>query len=125
MPCYDNLSRMEKEVLIMKQSPRLTAFYNAYHDWLEAGAPIENSYEFSRHWGLCTSIIFCSNSKYCASAAEMTRQFKMAGLDKFYPFGENEYETGSSSDTQHLDKNRIAWVKAHLTNEVDEKFTLL
>ena len=109
----------------MKQTPELTAFYNAYHDWLEAGAPAKNKYGFKRYLGLCSNIKDGMNSKYILEECEMKSQFEKAGLCEIYPFGEDAYNVGNMADAQHLDKNRIAWVKAHLTEEVDEKFTLI
>lgn len=115
----------------MKQSKELTAFYNAYNDWLEAGAPEENEYNFHRHGGLCYNIIYIGAIAYGTKKLvgelipELKEQFEKAHLDKDYPFGRWIYLVARYNDTQHLDPNRIRWVKSHLTEEVEEKFELI
>lgn len=108
----------------MKQSPELTAFYNAYNDWLEAGAPDENKYDFSRSNGLCYNLEYGFDGKR-REIFEMKEQFKKAGLDTIHPFGKEIFLAAHAQKVQHLDPNRIKWVKAHLAEEVDEKFELV
>ena len=110
----------------MKQSSKLTVFYNAYHDWLMNGAPIHNI--FSRKYGLCRNLnrfYDYGDYKYDPYLHEMRNQFFYACLNTEYPFGEDRYYNSFTSQTAHLDPNRIAWVKAHLTEEVNNNFTLI
>ena len=111
-----------------RQSKRLTKFYNAYNDWLEAGAPEDNEYGFSRKIGLCGSIAYYYEKQSLSVSqkviAEQTRQFIAAGLDKGYPFGYSAYYVGMSNNNNHLDPNRVAWVKAHLKRQIKKEFTL-
>lgn len=108
------------------QSQLLTEFYNAYNDWLEAGAP--DGVMFHREVGLCSNIASWGNSTkfdhvggdpafstVATLRYEMTMQFDADGLSKHYPFGNlSEYTDCRNNSTQHLDPKRIAWVKAHL-----------
>ena len=110
------------------QSKELTAFYNAYNDWLEAGAPDKNEYSFSRRDGLCFLLYqffdkvgeTCDNA--CRISKEMKNQF-VSAQSEVYPFGMSNYYERAKNNTQHLDPIRIRWVKAHLTEEVEKEFT--
>ncbi|AXH72680.1 MAG: hypothetical protein [Caudoviricetes sp.] len=125
MICCLYRNGIHKELFNMKQSRELTKFYNAYHDWLMNGAPIHDI--FSRCAGLCHNLtLYCVRNKIDKNfSKQMGKQFEKAGLDKEYPFGEEQYINCFMNDTSHLDPNRIAWVKAHLTEEVNKKFTLV
>ena len=131
------------------QSKELTSFYNAYNEWLEAGAPEHNDYRFLRSVGLCSALrkyssirkwagvfkhvisqenidIDIDNLMVCDKtiSLEMESQFDKANLDTKYPFGEIEFCRGVQHESNYLDPNRIRWVKAHLTEEVDMESTL-
>ena len=107
----------------MKQSHELTAFYNAYNDWLKNCA-IDNI--FSCCTGLCHNLAMYCNRHLIDKRIlllEMKNQFLTAGLDIDYPFGRKQYIYRIVNNNSYLDPNRFAWVKAHLTEEVNEKFT--
>lgn len=108
----------------MTQSELLTEFYNAYNDWLLAGAP--SSPWFSRFQGLCGNLVRVAaklehhhhQHHHVDAQYEMLTQFKEAGLDKAYPFGGPAvYDNEAENDTAHLNQARIDWVKAHLYSE--------
>lgn len=124
----------------MTQSKQLTEFYNAYNDWLEAGAPervrvvkflpwITKAATFTRYNGLCInlsrwakSIIKADNITTTALVREQEALFHDAGLSRYYPFDALDYANLSNTSynlrsrigTVHECPKRIAWVKAHL-----------
>ena len=115
------------------QSKELISFYNAYNEWLEAGAPEKNDFGFERTSGLCDSLLYyyfltkyrtLEEFDYLKTKKQLKEQFKMSNLDSKYPFGVENYSKRWDNNTQHLDPNRIAWVKSHLTEEVDMEFIL-
>lgn len=102
------------------QSDELTAFYQDYLAWVEAGAVEVDSdlYGYSRGSGLCSSLSnFCWRHEYYQYVFhhEMKKQFEDAGLSSKIPFNSNigEYSTESIDDTIHLNPKRITWVKDH------------
>ncbi len=102
----------------MSQSKKLTEFYNAYNNWLNAGAP--NYEPFSRTAGLCYGIMTFSDEN-CKVArilkSEMRKQFDAADLDNCTPFNndENYYADESDDRSMHLNPKRIEWVRSHLS----------
>lgn len=118
----------------MKQSEELTKFYRAYNDWLDADAPRDNRYGFYKDIGLCGNLVsFYKNGELVIPSHadmqtlqvirnEMRDQFLYAGLDAQYPFGERKYIRQRRDCSQHLDPNRIRWVKSHLETTVEEDF---
>lgn len=96
---------------------QLAEFYEAYSDWIDAGAP--ESEPFSRRVGLCGSIfLYLAMKGYPIKDRKITlemmrAQFVKAGLDREYPFNnqENSYRMESINGLIHTNKNRIAWVK--------------
>lgn len=104
----------------MKQSESLTAFYDAYLDWLNKRA---RSKKFSRKEGLCTNLIRFlgheDDGKACIPEIdEIQKQFGAAGLDRVLPFNSRaEGDPGYCNETfagkAHTNKKRVAWVKAH------------
>jgi hypothetical protein len=112
----------------MSQSDELTAFYQAYVDWLDVGAPEtvlhpKNPFEFLRGVGLCGNLrLFCFQHScyghHTMYAGEMIRQFVEAGLDKQYPFNryskdENSMSIEMRQDTCHINPKRLQWAKNH------------
>lgn len=91
----------------------LREFYQAYADWVDAGAPDGNP--FRREWGLCTNLYFFG---YCDDDLlyEMSKQFEAAGLDPELPFNKDwdDYAREYKEDGSHLNAVRIQWVKDHL-----------
>lgn len=115
--------------LFKRQSKELTAFYRAYNEWLEVGAPdeyhyIDNPNGFIPELGLCNALKkFCTKNnisyKIKSLSIEMEFQFFKKGLSTIYPFGEKEYDT-SVENTGTLcchQPKRIQWVKDHLKPE--------
>lgn len=96
------------------QSKELTAFYRAYKQWLDDGAPDKDP--FHRCCGLCVSVEDFITEPFTVEE-ELHYQFKDAGLNPDYPFGEWNYEYRSSNWEQHLDPLRIKWVEDHLKPE--------
>ena len=96
---------------------QLAEFYEAYSDWIDAGAP--ESEPFSRRVGLCGSLCLYLTGKGCICPVRdmalklMKSQFIKAGLSRDYPFNnaENSYYVECINATIHTNKNRIAWVK--------------
>lgn len=96
---------------------QLAEFYEAYSDWIDAGAP--ESEPFSRRVGLCGSLCSHLASKGCRFPERdmalqlMKSQFIKAGLSRDYPFNnaDNPYCLESIDAAIHTNKNRIAWVK--------------
>lgn len=96
---------------------QLAEFYEAYSDWIDAGAP--ECEPFSRRSGLCGSLCSYLASNGCNLTVRymalqlMKSQFIKAGLSRDYPFNnaENSYYVECVSGTIHTNKNRIAWVK--------------
>ena len=89
----------------------LKEFYQAYAAWLDAGAP--SLEPFNRSSGLCANIVIFTDEPR-ELLREMKSQFKAAGLDSGYPFGcEGVYYMQCRNATQHLNPERIEWVRKH------------
>nr|UWG25963.1 MAG: hypothetical protein [Bacteriophage sp.] len=103
---------------------QLAEFYEAYSDWIDAGAP--ESEPFSRRVGLCGSLCSYIASKGCRSQVRdmalqlMKSQFIKAGLSRDNPFNnaDNSYYVECINWAIHTNKNRIAWVKREWKNYV-------
>ena len=98
----------------MKQSQKLTDFYNAYNNWINNGA--KDCYEFDRRSGLCHSLD--RFSKFSKDPNwEMKAQFAQARLNTVYPFDKDnfDFEHNSHHYVMHLNLKRIQWVKDHLS----------
>ena len=104
---------------VQGQSDELTAFYQAYRDWLDAGAIYKNTFEFHRGVGLCGNLrLFCFIYGVFGQSQlfldELEQQFNAADLDKNYPFSSAEiYRLEVERDTAHLNPKRIQWVRDH------------
>lgn len=96
---------------------KLAEFYEAYSDWIDAGAP--EGKPFSRKCGICVSLTLHLKDigltpKEREQARKLMRsQFIKAGLNGDYPFNNRElpYLTESARGMIHTNKNRIQWVK--------------
>lgn len=86
-------------------SDALRAYLADWLAWTERGAPMNE--QFSRLFGLCYNAFQTTHSVY----DELCDIF---GED--YPFGEHDYYRRNEARTQHLDPNRLAWVRANLPN---------
>lgn len=106
-----------------KQSELLTAFYRAYLEWVESGAPDEQP--FRRDRGLCSNfdkfiLSNCqSDDKYVLFKElnkELKDQFTEAGLCQSFPFNDGSFEyfyNECQSGYPWKNPVRIDWVKSH------------
>lgn len=101
----------------MPQSELLTLFYQAYTEWLAAGAPESNP--FSRHHGLCGALRQWANRNdqlaYRAMHEEMIAQFMHHSTSFLHPFHTftQEYNREVDRGEAHLNRDRIKWAKDH------------
>ncbi|AXH72693.1 MAG: hypothetical protein [Caudoviricetes sp.] len=108
----------------MKQSSKLTKFYNEYYNWILS----DNAHHdiFYNSCGLCHNLLmYCNRNGINKNLVkEMKKQFKKAKLDALYPFGKKQYITCKENNNfRRGDANRIAWVKSHLKKKIKKKFT--
>jgi len=89
-------------------SDKLKAYLQDWLDWVERGAPDWKPYY--RVSGLRNNTVFYDVSLHDQLHSELMQMFN----GKPYPFGFKEYYERSNNATQHLDPNRIAWVREQL-----------
>lgn len=102
------------------QSYDLSCFYQSIYQWIEEGCP--------QHPAFTTDRAICINlwrwAKICAGLSrdrattldeELTRQFKVAGLDPTIPFNMHSATYAEERDTRTLYENprRLKWIKNH------------
>lgn len=87
--------------------PETRQFLREWLVWAEAGAG-EHRY-FKRFIGLCTPAERYDGDNGTAVYGDLLRAFGFG-----YPFGFNAYNQAWANDTQHLDPNRLAWVRANV-----------
>lgn len=92
------------EIKRYDMSDDLRAFLRSWLEWVEAGAPPRKPY--ARHTGLCGAA-----SKY---SYDVYDELYALFLPEPYPFGADEYEDAAVNNTQHLDPNRLAFVRANM-----------
>lgn len=103
---------------------QLRDFYRAYRKWAADGAPVENVHGFHRGVGLCTNLANWVDSLRGYPAEHrwaetrrlkkaMLAQFEAAGHETAHPFGYDAYQEAQRKCIQHLDQNRLAWVREH------------
>ena len=112
----------------MAQSDELTAFYQAYLAWLNAGAPETNVFDtnahgtnvygFARGSGLCANLrYFCEHYESHSNdfQIEMAMQFTEAGLSPRFPFNPNpdDFYKEVYKSTCHINPKRVQWVNDH------------
>ena len=88
-------------------SDELKAFYKAYCEWLDAGAPQRKP--FSRGVGLCLSLDYFSGGNPDL-LEEMYKQFISHGLNGDYPFDKDWFSYRNDAN-KHLNKDRVSWVR--------------
>lgn len=95
-------------------SELMRAFLRAYLEWATSGA--ENYKPFSRRLGLCACIgeFEAAYPHEDALYGELLSMFEADGLDGGFPFGDAAYFTARESGTQHLDENRLNWIRSKL-----------
>lgn len=102
---------------IVKQSPELTEFYQAYKAWLDAGAP-EDHPSFVQDTGLCGNLRnYAQDAGYYGHqfVIELKQQFIDVDLPFNYPFHKNlsAYFVEVDQYTTHLNPDRNKWVEDH------------
>lgn len=102
-------------------------FLKAWLKWAtEDGAPDRKP--FNRRFGLCFEIVVWSKlpgnqGKVNTPRIALDCLFQQDGLCDVYPFGVGAYGRRLYEGTQHLDPNRLAWVRKtieKLENEQNE-----
>lgn len=101
-------------------SPHLKAFYQAYHAWLQEGAPTSNR-TFLHGGGLCLNLyrfllnLDLPDAEIEQVALEMKEQFEAADLDRVYPFNSSDkhYQLEIETRTAWRNPERVAWVAKH------------
>ncbi|MDI9686588.1 hypothetical protein [Burkholderia cenocepacia] len=94
-------------------SKLMREFLSAYLEWVEAGAP--QSDPFERELGLCSNA-----DRYPGVVAigeldhELGQLFARSGLNEVYPFGEARYWEDFAAEAQHLNEQRLAWIREQL-----------
>jgi hypothetical protein len=96
-------------------SELLKKFLAEWLEWAEGGA--EDCKPFDRSIGLCTSyhdwLFRRSGFEEVGARKQLEFLFISDGLDKSYPFGgEEEYWDALEHDRQHLNPQRLAWVRS-------------
>lgn len=91
----------------MTISKELKTFLTNWLKWAENGAPEDEPY--SRYYGLC-----------CNAPGEVFLEL-LTVLGDDYPFGREEHDKRKVEKTQHLDPNRLAWVRATLEENSHER----
>lgn len=100
----------------MKQSKELAKFYRLYLKQVKR----HRKRKSTKFWFDYTEGLCCSLELYDYTLKEeLKKQFKKAGLDRYYPFGEHAYVNTEDLTT---DENRIRWVKEHLKRKVKKTF---
>lgn len=103
-------------------------FLQHYLDWVEAGAPNDNPHGLDVDYALCDNLMYyfykipytekfiTGNIEFDVRqiVKELASMFARDGLNKTYPFGEEEFEIDDEMRTHHLNINRINWVRKQL-----------
>lgn len=107
-------------------SRHLLAFYQAYSDWLNAGAPQRRP--FSRRAGLCCNLRVWCRERFPASdgyvlGREMKRQFEAAGLDDELPFNSEKHTYSSEVYLHccHENPHRVQWVANRVADGIKQE----
>ena len=102
----------------IRSSSELLAFYRAWLEWAEQGAPADAM--FDRSAGLCASLkVYSGNTRRLGE--ELMVQFYSAGLSTLYPFGELAFDRGRRWRSMHADPERVQWVRDRIADGVAEE----
>jgi len=97
-------------------SNELRDYLQSWLDWVEDGAPHEKPY--SRVLGLCNNVENYSKvdlfSTKGITKTDLNIELCSMFNDATYPFGTANYSYRAFAAIQHLDEERIAWVKEQL-----------
>lgn len=88
---------------------QMREFLSDWLHWAESGAPAHPA--FTRHNGLCDAAY---KTHGYAFDTVLKRLFCEDGLDPVYPFGERDFWIDHEDATQHLNADRLAWVRSKL-----------
>ncbi len=88
--------------------PETRKFLREWLEWAENGAP--ECLVFRRHSGLCPVASWYDDRNNTSTRKDLERAFE----HRSYPFGGAQYGKRCVSRTQHLDPNRLAWVRANV-----------
>lgn len=112
-------------------SDLMREFLESYLKWAKLNEmgrarPLVNGLHFNMGSGLCGNIhhfvewrqreargplrVQCEGDM----KRELRGLFSRSGLHKAYPFGSNNYDRRYRCGTQHLDPNRLAWIRDQL-----------
>lgn len=95
--------------------PALLQFLGEWLEWATSDAPKDG--KFKKHLGLCGCYCkWCHQQGKTFDGQSLKAAFLASGLDTSYPFGFNNFNYGVDHDTQHLDPNRLEWVRATIKN---------
>lgn len=87
-------------------SPELLSYLRSWLQWIEDGAPDYQPY--CRHSGLCSN----------APTSKMQQELYDI-LGSAYPFGgAGRYYYDLATNQQHLNEERIAWVRKQVSNDL-------
>ena len=93
----------------------LRAFLTDWLTWAEEGAP-EPHRCFTRLSGLCSNALWWGGTNHTTEYDAYDAREDLLALfgEDGYPFGREAFYERSRNRTQHLDPNRLAWVRATL-----------
>lgn len=91
-------------------TPDLKTFLTDWLAWTERGAPEGDPY--TRRYGLCHNAKVFDSRTRVSMWGLLDTQFDEDAAT--FPFGEDAYRAARTAKTQHLDPNRLAWVRAQL-----------
>lgn len=101
---------------VVPVSEPLLAFLEDWLWWAKSPATFPSGNVYSKRLGLCAALMkWCGFSpfdrKYLYLSEELESSFSACGLDKSYPFGEQNFNLRIRGYDQHLDPARLAWVR--------------
>lgn len=110
-----------------KISVELHTFLSEWLFWAENGAKSHPA--FRRHTGLCCSLVLYilaevrelvpalgKNLPDLSQELDLLLKRSRDTESTKYPFGKLAYDYHAATNTQHLDENRLAWVRDIVTN---------
>ncbi len=82
--------------------------------WWLAEATSEKPHEDVKTFGLCSSISWNCPDMQGTGELSALLDAEFGELNAAYPFGMNRYSSDSFEGTQHLNPDRLAWVRRQL-----------
>lgn len=103
----------------MKQSKEIIQFYREIDQWIKAGCL--RNVVFQKSIGLCDSVTWWTGDDDLLESMtdELVEQFKAAGLDVRYPFGD-DYIERSEERTMYQCPKRLQWIADRIA-DADEQ----